>query len=263
MSLNFGDSYNEIVKIDKKPLIIPPLGFNNTGSICYFNSLMQCLLSSKNFLRTIIDYKPNDFIKFFLNLITENKWDLIFTTRLLAYYNMIQPNQSCSEYFVLFVDILKLDELFEIVHKITTTCKNCENTSEREDKSVNVLINNNIMEFFESSEEIEGYNCDKCKTKSTIIQQRKIHILSPIIAISMNKYFDKKLLQYPEIFDIYSAKYRLIGTIEHTGNLNAGHYVSRVFRDGKYYSMNDTHVSEINQLNPLDETYMLFYERIL
>ena len=29
---------------------IPPNGFTNTGSICYFNSLMQALLSSKFFL---------------------------------------------------------------------------------------------------------------------------------------------------------------------------------------------------------------------
>ena len=47
---NFAELYNNPVTIQDKILEIPPIGFNNTGAICYFNSLIQCLLSSKNFL---------------------------------------------------------------------------------------------------------------------------------------------------------------------------------------------------------------------
>ena len=57
--------------------------------------------------------------------------------------------------------------------------------------------------------------------------------------------------------------YDLFATIEHTGSLNQGHYVSNVKINGKWYHCNDSivsHTVEANVMNS-ENVYMLFYTR--
>lgn len=252
------------ILIDDKELCIPPLGFLNTASICYFNSLVQCLLSSTHFLQFIIDTKEkeNGFFYQFLEFIIQNKWDTIFTTRLLQKYNMIQPNQSASEYFIFLVDLLKLEPIFECRYKLDTVCTSCEYKKEIHDKSYNILINNDFSEFFQYKETIDGVKCDGCKQPCTIIRSHTILGLPPIIAISFNKYFSKRKINYPISFRTDEINYRLIGTIEHSGVLGGGHYIARVFRNEKYYVADDSRVYEIQNIDVSENTYMIFYERV-
>lgn len=46
-------------------LVIPPLGFINTASICYFNSLIQSLLSCPSFLSFICKERTDSIFLFF------------------------------------------------------------------------------------------------------------------------------------------------------------------------------------------------------
>ena len=117
---------------DLQKTVIPPIGFQNTGAICYFNSLMQCLLSSPYFIRFVIDKRHPLFLEF-CNDILNDKWNVIFTTKLLHSLQNFQPNQSSSEYFVLMVDSLSLEKLFECQYKITTVCKECNHAKEKID----------------------------------------------------------------------------------------------------------------------------------
>lgn len=57
--------------------------------------------------------------------------------------------------------------------------------------------------------------------------------------------------------------YDLCGTIDHSGNLYQGHYVSNVKIDNKWYHCNDAFISESNQEAVLSsrEVYMMFYIR--
>ena len=126
--MNFSQNYNNALTIDEKPLEIPPIGFHNTGAICYFNSLIQCLLSSKNFLDFILNDKEDPMFGDFLKNIVNDSWDMVFTTRLLQKHNkhnIVEGNQSSSEYFIFLVDFLKLENIFECHHIIQSTCKNC------------------------------------------------------------------------------------------------------------------------------------------
>ena len=262
MSIKYGNQYNDNIIIENKELEIPPLGFQNTGAICYFNALIQCLLSSKNFLRFIIHDNQNPIFLDFFKAIIEDKWNILFTTKLLHECDMIRPNQSSSEYFIFLIDFLKFEPIFECLHTLTIVCKNCGHTKEKEDRSYNVLVNQSIQEFFECSEEIENFNCENCKTKTTITQKKVITALPPVIVFSLNKYFGKHLLDYPKFFKYQDTAYILVGTVEHSGMLGGGHYVSRIFRDNKYYNANDQYVASIAELVPVADTYMLFYERI-
>jgi ubiquitin C-terminal hydrolase len=262
MALKFGEKYDEIIEIDNKELIIPPLGFLNTGGVCYFNALLQCLLSSKNFLRFLLFDKPHNLLKQFCTFIVDNKWDSVFSTRLLQSFNMVEANQSCSEYFTFLVDILGLEPIFEYHYKDIYKCKTCGNSKESKDKSINTVISENFIEFFHFFEEIENYNCDYCKNKTIVEKKKIIQALPPIVAISFNKYFGKKLIEYPPNFKIGNVEYILIGCVEHSGHLGGGHYICRVLRNGKYYIINDDKVNSIEDLIPISETYMVFYERI-
>jgi ubiquitin C-terminal hydrolase len=265
---------------------IPPLGFANFNSICYFNALMQCLLSSQIFQRCAKESGDLLFNNFFDN-IKEGKWDNFFTTRFLESIpggNL--PNQSSSEYLLLLIEALKIDQLFEYQHLVRRTCLGCGVISEVMDKSTDLLLHNNMTEFFEYSEVINGVACDKCcltkEQRVDIKQERLLRSIPPLIVISLNKYFEKTKFYYPPYFkiDVPSGRaseqhkmteetnvieYTLVATLDHFGSLGGGHYVSRVLRtdqDGqkKGFLINDSS-TQPSELNCVDNSYMLFYER--
>jgi len=260
---------NNICPLTPKYNTMPALGFKNTGSICYFNSLIQCILSSSHFLKFIVNHenKYNLFREFLKFVNEEDKWDVLFTTRLLILCKMINPNQSSSEYFVYLLDLLKLEPLFESTYKDIYECKECHKKIYKKDISYCPLVNNDFSEFFEFSEEIENFNCEECKEKRTIIHTKKIESLSDIVVISFNKYFEKKMIAYPSEFKIYNENgeqsYQLIGTVEHIGTLSGGHYICRIKRNDTIYIADDINVQTVESLDmkPVMETYMVFYEK--
>lgn len=249
------------VKVDGKLLKIPHMGFQNTGSICYFNALLQCLLSSKTFLKYVIEFQKNDFFLQFFRAITNDQWDIIFTTRLLQLYNMVQPNQSSSEYFIFLVDLLHLEPIFEITHKLSMQCQACGFLKYSTDKSYNPLIDREFLEFFKSEETLDQVKCDGCKTNQNMKRTRTIEGIPPVLGFSLNKYFNKRSIHYPPGFRIDNVQYRLIGTIEHYGVLGAGHYVARYNRDNQCALADDGRVMPIEKIEPTENTYMVFYER--
>ena len=70
------------------------------------------------------------------------------------------------------------------------------------------------------------------------------------------------MISYPYSFSNDDVEYKLIGSVEHYGVLGAGHYTARVNRNDRLYLADDSRVSEINDLSPKQETYMVFYERV-
>ena len=57
--------------------------------------------------------------------------------------------------------------------------------------------------------------------------------------------------------------YDLFATIDHTGSLNQGHYVSNVKINGRWYNCNDSFVSHTDEIAVLksENAYMLFYSQ--
>jgi ubiquitin C-terminal hydrolase len=195
--------------------------------------------------------------------VKEDKWDPFFTTRLLQQCDMNGANQSSSEYFIRLIDLIKIEPIFECHHMITMICQNCNKQTQKKDTSYNPLINDSLDELFEFNESIEGFKCDGCNQKTTLVQHKKLSGLSPILVLSLNKYFGKKMIEYPSTFKVDNASYRLIGTVEHTGSLQGGHYISRFDRNKHTYLADDSRIMEIqdNIIKPVIETYMIFYER--
>lgn len=60
-------------------------------------------------------------------------------------------------------------------------------------------------------------------------------------------------------------KYRLLGTVNHFGTLNRGHYFAEVrHTDGNWYEINDEVVrpARLETYNKSKYVYILFYERL-
>lgn len=250
------------IRIDDRPLTIPHMGFTNTGSICYFNALVQCLLSSNVFLRYVIHKQKHPFFLEFFRSIVNDQWDTIFTTRLLQLYNMVAPNQSSSEYFVFLVDLLHLEPIFEITHKFEMKCTGCGFVKFSKDTTYNPMIDQSFIEFFKTGEQLDHVKCDGCHTHQTMVRTRTIEGIPPVLAFSLNKYFAKRDISYPTLFRIDDTQYRLIGTIEHYGVLGAGHYVARYIRNGEAALADDARCTSLPSIEPTSNTYMVFYERV-
>jgi len=245
-------------------LNIPILGFVNTGAICYFNSLVQSLLSCKSFLSFVLENenKNSIFYHFFNYIMNEKKWDPFFTSKLLQLMGGFQPNQSSSEYFLKLCEYMKMDDLFKTKTETTTICNECSNESKMIDISVYIFIDNDLNEFCETKREVEGFNCDGCKKKVKASIISRLKEVSPIMVFSFNKYFEKKNIPYPIGYIIEDKKYRLISTVEHHGMLDAGHYYCRSFRNNEMFSFDDNSVNKISDMNSTNNTYMVFYEKI-
>lgn len=266
------------VYIDNKKLSIPPIGFRNTGAICYFNALIQCILSSKRFMTFVLKLENESsttaiFTEFFRHIVND-EWNVTFTTRLLIELNSFSPNQSSSEYFIMLLDKFKLENLFQCKYNIQMTCAQCGYNKTITDITYNVLINQSFDEFFQSQTNLENVLCDGCKQKTLYIENRRLHELSDMVVVSFNKYFHKHLISYPSSFTLGNNTYKMVGTVDHFGVLNAGHYVARARRfeegekseksDEKYYLFDDERVVEINDdvfSKTMEETYMIFYEK--
>lgn len=79
---------------------------------------------------------------------------------------------------------------------------------------------------------------------------------------------------FPEVLDLHpylnsknaadEDKYRLCAVIEHSGSLNAGHYVAYVRRDSSWVYCSDTHIRPVSLQQVLDsQAYILLYNKLL
>lgn len=57
--------------------------------------------------------------------------------------------------------------------------------------------------------------------------------------------------------------YRLKSTVEHSGELNFGHYTSHVYseKDEKWYQADDDRIDEESVSKDAPELYLMFYSR--
>ena len=75
--------------------------------------------------------------------------------------------------------------------------------------------------------------------------------------------FELDLTKYCVGYKKNSYKYNLISVANHDGSLNSGHYYSYVKnQNGKWYTYNDTVVSQMESSNVVSQSaYCLFYKQ--
>jgi ubiquitin carboxyl-terminal hydrolase 8 len=130
----------------------------------------------------------------------------------------------------------------------------------------------------------EQYNCDKCKTKVNASKELKIWTLPKVLIIQLKRFNTRlrknnrhiscpmklnmtKYVTHPasqqENGDVGLQLYNLIGVIEHSGNLQGGHYTAKCKVDGGvgWKMFNDASVSTIQEKDVITtNSYVLVYK---
>nr|QQV29338.1 putative ubiquitinyl hydrolase [Kaumoebavirus] len=254
-----------------------PKGFLNVGSICYWNSLIQCLLSSKHFI------KAASTVPAIKNLLAQHKQTDLVNAQidLLRGVMKVRPNfghgqEDIHEGLAFLLETLpkEVQNLFLLRIEDHVVCRNCR-------KAVSKVNDINFCyEFYKTDgittpedfgsallkniEKLDGYTCEKCKMRKCSI----IHCMvraPEILVIIFNKYATKRAQYFPETIELpvkpNPLTYKLVGQAEHSGGQGGGHYWARCLRDDKVYNCNDGSVSN-SQFSNTPETYAIFYELI-
>lgn len=222
-------------ELNKKELEVPTIGFINNGNICYFNSLLQCIinckyimfylineLQPKNKLQEYFQCKFINFTKLYNNELEEQfeKETSIFSYELLKIllekYKHININeqQSSSEFFLYLIEELGIEHFFKIRHKVNIHCGNCKNISSKIDECYHFEMfysdqeneSVDIDDFMYSVNVLQDYKCDNCKTISKSLYEKQALNISKYFVMILNKYFNKILIDYPNTFEITVKK---------------------------------------------------------
>lgn len=267
---------------------------NQSITMCYHNSLMQCLLSLPSIRKTLETTKDNMLASIFRELwsayekkqptdeINCRMWNAIIETSKkrndIVKFNRDQ--QDVNEGLMLFLSVFEksipeLYNLFTHSYKqcIGCACCNHRKTIKQED---NTVINVNMTSHIEYKDKkgLEGYishhteilkeyTCESCGSKKDKISLSSITRLGDIIVVMFTeKYKEKKLIDFPQELRFPSDGghliYKLVAQCEHMGSQTGGHYNVKAVRKDGVFLINDSVVSK-DELSPTANTYLIFY----
>lgn len=261
----------------------------NNFMTLYINILKKYILFDKQ-----SDKNTNTYLTESSNILMFNEFLISIKNKNIKFgYNQ----EDSGELLILLLDIINdnyIYNLFYNKYKCDIYCKNCKNIKnikddisiqfEIYDKTVdnnflqskidnklhnlNKYIRNNYSNF-------NDYKCEKCNIQGDCIKINRLILVPTIIIINFNKYTEKNNYNYPtELFFINGKEnkkynYKLVSTINHSGNTNSGHYISTGFRkkiqnnsvSNIVYKMNDSSYNE-DSFKPENDTYIIFYHYI-
>ena len=243
------------------------LGLDNKNSVCYLNSLFQCLISCPSFVKYVMENNniniksPKELIKAYMKKEKDKVSKII---------NETNPNeeQHCvHEILHDIVDKYRLDSIFEMVFTEVLVCTHCFKIIEKKrDKQIifhhfkEKNLSSDVIE--KSQDPVEDFYCPKCKKKTLIIIQRYLTELPSILVVCLNKFFGKVDIIFPEQLKVKNTNYILVADIQHIGTMDGGHYFARIRRPNKkYYQVDDNMIQEISNFKPTKNTYLLFYNK--
>lgn len=127
-----------------------------------------------------------------------------------------------------------------------------------------------IVQLYTKEEEVQfGRGCSNCGLENSYTKQLVLDHLPRILCIHLKRYSVSnnvakkigRIVTYEELLCVAEKRYRLSSVISHTGELESGHYVSYLRKNGSWYEANDESVrKELDPLRVLNTcAYVLFY----
>lgn len=282
--LNFIEDSKYAVKSDSdmrdflnlRDISIYPCTFINNSAICWFNSLIQMLLSSKNFLRVASKYPENHILKTICDL--SDKRDVVdissFATYIVSEFRRLKlsfdiSNEDTHEallYLLEVINVKEIEGLFKLVYKEEIKCGWCDNvraSTVTEHKYISIYSSRlNLKEIARSVTKLEDMVCTSCKSKD--ICKAEILDTYPSIFIFLTPEINKKEVQFASTLTFkgdLEIKYKLHSVIKYTGSSMSGHYYLYCKRESIWYLINDTAIWE--KKPELDiHNRMFIYDRI-
>lgn len=231
------------------------VALDNPGiSVCYFNSMIQALMSCTSFNIKLMEQNNSAMIQEYLRLCMEfddpktkairidsakKLLDLVITARIGNSINLRPGEQEdMHEGMVIFLELLgdRISSLFKIKHRITITCPGCNASHQNINTAFECGI---IIDGPKTKKEMEDmilgqreslndYRCEKCSHMG-VERKTTISRLSDIIVVILNKsrpgikYFSPQLSFYSEPL-ARTLEYSVVAQVEHMGDTRGGHY---------------------------------------
>ncbi len=278
--------------------VVRPFGLQNTGVICYFNSMLQCFLSCTSVIETFS--KNTDLQQ--RNSLCAEVWKLIKATRntdtdisrfsCTIWTELIKRlkqtkkfsgtfglgQEDSHEGFLIFLDALdstEIEQLFEHRYRHIINCGKCGHKQKIPgDESVFIEfsreeINNyggdiENMIISQTPEIDNDYKCSKCSQKGDKKKTSRLSMTPEVLIVLLKKYHGKWSVDAPMELNIPNSgsdpfKYKLVALSEHAGTTTSGHYWTNAVRDGgKIWNLNDMNIGP-GSLKSTITTYMLWY----
>jgi ubiquitin C-terminal hydrolase len=259
-----------------------PTGLVNIGNSCYFNSLVQGLLSCDYFVEYIkINQETDEIAKAFLQIYygnTKSVSDLLtLATKKFGGPALIKSGQQedAHETFMILIDNMdkKVSQLFNVRHRAFIKCGECNKLTKREteeEQPTELFLEHNINDKFNiisSMEIMPDYKCEYCMTSGKCILAKQLCRISPICMIIVKNYQKQHTTpDLPITFNINDLSgnpmpYDVKSTIEHFGSMSGGHYIAKVKRGEHTAIANDSSISTISSIDITQNTYVVLYER--
>lgn len=301
-NMNKYNLYNKNVE----SIIVNEFGMYNSGIICYYNSALQCLFSCQSFVDYVMlgDY-DNDMlsaIKLYLERMnkpsSKPSYDLglfnLFMSKIKnkfkedsVYSDFGYNQEDCCEFITILLDVINdkfVYNLFKHTYKCKLFCLSCRKSREINDdngyifiinpriidsntiNSISVSEENSLTKFIRKNYSVcSGIKCPSCESTSIIKTSQLIRVPS-IIIISLDKYDNKYMYNYPGTLEFINKVehknkhvFRLVSTIHHNGNKNFGHYYSKCLREDGWFVLNDLSVSNNASITPESNVYVIVY----
>ncbi|KAF7679684.1 putative ubiquitin carboxyl-terminal hydrolase 8 [Astathelohania contejeani] len=269
-----------------------PIGLKNyTGLMCYFNALMQCLISSRefeNYFKKNCKSNLYNLTKKFINSVLYEKMvyentslDLLHCLKDDISGQIIYTGKECSDP----TDFL-LDFLYQLNNEIKSSNENFDFLSDKFEiniaykiicnKCKNILSANSGMYYFKN---ISGeamptmgiktsvqhnliFYCNFCDKYQNCIEESKLKYSSIIMFICDD--FNKSEKGINISFTLNDISYSLFGIIVYIElSKSIGHYIVYANRNNEWFLFNDNVVTKIKNFDILSQSshIMFFYEK--
>lgn len=177
-------------------------------------------------------------------------------------------------------------EIFYGQYYSVINCGNCDNVSSTYEPYNMIILpinesSNTLMDCFGNfckSEKLDVENmwfCDKCKTNTQCLRRITLCRMPKILIIVLKRFSNgRKINKNIDItenidlspfitgYDKLNANYQLTGLINHTGNLNGGHYYAYCKNiDDNWYEFNDADVALLSSIIT-DNVYVAIYKKV-
>ena len=261
------------------------------------NSISPSTFKS-NFCLKHKDYTrgQHDSIEFLRTLLDDISKEININQNISAYKELTTEGKSKEEQSKEYHNFYKSREnsivvdIFynQIINIFTCSCK-YESYSFQKLLDIPLLLPNKnykidfsslINDYFKEEELDWSTKCEKCqKPELKHSKLMKFCILNEIVIFSLQR-FDPVLsiknnirVSFKEMIDLKdycdtdlykeNTQYRLLGTINHIGNINYGHYYSYIRIGEIWYEFNDSIVQKVSRMDyDSSSVCVLFYEKI-
>lgn len=267
-----------------------PSGFHNTGAICWFNSLLQSLITV---IGTKVPADTRQVVSQFSAAVSAPTVAsnisllraFLMECRAKGHPANFGGGQECAEEgLTLLLDALDggsgcIDAQFRVVYTRSITCPKCNTVTELRDNAIDVKLFDRasleglpqqISSFTEylrlHPSPCDAFVCPQCNetTKGLVFMERLIQA-NDVITVVLPKYDAKYLQWFPDKLTFVTKTgslltYELCAQIEHSGTQSGGHYWAIVRRDADVYTCNDASISP-GSLGPTANTFIVFYRK--